>query len=123
MLYGPGRWEQRAIEATAPPTPAHQLLASESAEDVGLFVLPLAPDRLHKGQRRRRGPPYSIVVPDGCADGMFAAELTMPFVCDIHWVFSEGGFPGFRVDRGYRHGRRLTYVLVTPVMYSYVVWR
>lgn len=72
---------------------AHQVWASESGEDVGPFVLPLAPDRLHK-DNVSGGPPYGIVVPDGCADGIFAAEATMPFVSYLNWVFSSGGFPG-----------------------------
>lgn len=55
-------------------------------------MLPLAPDRLHK-DNVSGGPPYGIIVPDGCADGMFAAEATMPFVSYLNWVFSSGGFP------------------------------
>ena len=61
--------------------------------DVGPFVLPVSPDRLHK-DNVSGGPPYGIVVPDGCADGIFAAEAAMPFVSYLNWVFSSGGFPG-----------------------------
>ena len=73
---------------------AHQLWASESAEDVGPFVLPVAPDRLHK-DNVSGGHAYGIVVPDGCADGIFEAEATMPFVSYLNWVFSSGGFPAW----------------------------
>jgi hypothetical protein len=72
---------------------AHQRWASESTEDVGPFVLPVAPDRLHK-DNVSGGPPYGIVVPDGCADGMFAGEGMMPFVSYLNTVFRSGGFPG-----------------------------
>jgi hypothetical protein len=65
-----------------------------SSEDTaaGLFVLPLAPDRLHK-ENVSGGPPYGIVLPDGCVDGLFVGETTMPFVCYLNWVFRNGGFP------------------------------
>ena len=56
------------------------------------FVLPLAPDMLHK-DNVSGGPPYGIVVPDGCVDGLFVGETTMPFVSYLNWVFSNGGFP------------------------------
>jgi hypothetical protein len=72
---------------------AHQQWASESTEAVGPFVLPLAPDHLHK-DNVSGGPPYGIVVPDGCVDGMFEAEARMPFVSYLNWVFASGGFPG-----------------------------
>lgn len=58
----------------------------------GLFVLPLAPDRLHK-ENVSGGAPYGIVLPDGCVDGLFAGETTMPFVSYLNWVFAHGGFP------------------------------
>jgi len=57
------------------------------------FVLPLAPDRLHKDNLSGGGPPYGIVLPDGCADGLFAGETTMPFVSYLNGVFRNGGFP------------------------------
>ncbi|MGX7672606.1 hypothetical protein [Plantactinospora sp. DSM 117369] len=65
---------------------------SEEDPDAGLFVLPLAPDRLHK-ENVSGGPPYGIVLPDGCVDGLFAGETTMPFVSYLNQVFSHGGFP------------------------------
>lgn len=57
-----------------------------------MFVLPVAPDRIHKNNVSG-GPPYGIILPDGCADGLFAGETTMPFVSYLNWVFSNGGFP------------------------------
>jgi hypothetical protein len=57
-----------------------------------LFVLPVAPDRIHK-KNVSGGPPYGIILPDGCADGLFVGETTMPFVSYLNWVFSNGGFP------------------------------
>jgi len=56
------------------------------------FVLPLAPDRLHK-ENVSGGPPYGIVLPDGCVDGLFEGETSMPFVAYLNWVFRNGGFP------------------------------
>jgi hypothetical protein len=56
------------------------------------FVLPLAPDRLHK-ENVSGGAPYGIVLPDACADGLFVADTTMPFVSYLNWVFRNGGFP------------------------------
>jgi hypothetical protein len=56
------------------------------------FVLPLAPDRLHK-ENVSGGPPYGVVLPDGCVDGLFMGETTMPFVSYLNWVFRNGGFP------------------------------
>jgi hypothetical protein len=58
----------------------------------GLFVLPLAPDRLHK-ENVSGGTPYGIILPDGCVDGLFVGETTMPFVSYLNWVFRNGGFP------------------------------
>jgi hypothetical protein len=60
--------------------------------DAGPFVLPLAPDKLHK-QNASGGPPYGMILPDGCADGLFVGETTMPFVSYLNWVFQHGGFP------------------------------
>ena len=60
----------------------HEVWRERAAQDpaeTGLFVLPLAPDRVLK-ENVSGGPPYGFVLPDGCADGLFAAETTMPFV-------------------------------------------
>ncbi|MFI6095804.1 hypothetical protein ACIA8G_09650 [Lentzea sp. NPDC051213] len=80
----------------------------EDPEDAGLFVLPLAPDRLHK-DNTSGGAPYGIVLPDGCVDGLFSGEgTTMPFVAYLNWVFSEGGFPWATGAEGeWRTKRRL----------------
>jgi hypothetical protein len=65
----------------------------DDPDTAGLFVLPLAPDRLHK-DNTSGGSPYGIVLPDACADGLFQREAgTMPFVSYLNWAFSEGGFP------------------------------
>jgi hypothetical protein len=72
-----------------------ELDAYEEARGAGQpepFVLPVAPDRLHK-KDVSGGPPYGFVLPDACADGMFSAELVLPFVSYLRWVFSRGGFP------------------------------
>ncbi|GAA4262088.1 hypothetical protein [Dactylosporangium darangshiense] len=58
----------------------------------GLFVLPLAPDRLHKSNTSGGGP-YGMILPDGGVEGVFAGEVDMPFVSYLNWVFSHGGFP------------------------------
>jgi hypothetical protein len=55
------------------------------------FRLPLAPDRLHK-DNTSGGAPYGIVVPDACADGLFVADVPMPFVGYLNQVFRGGGF-------------------------------
>jgi len=67
-------------------------------EAAGPFVLPVAPDRLHKDSTSG-GPPYGFRLPDGCADGLFAAETVMPFVDYLSWVFRNGGFPASTASR------------------------
>jgi hypothetical protein len=67
--------------------------AARDPEQAGLFVLPLSPDRVHK-ENISGGAPYGLILPDGCADGLFAGETTMPFVSYLNHVFSHGGFPG-----------------------------
>jgi hypothetical protein len=66
--------------------------AARNPERAGLFVLPLSPDRVHK-ENVSGGAPYGFILPDGCADGLFAGETTMPFVSYLNHVFSHGGFP------------------------------
>lgn len=56
------------------------------------FVLPVAPDRLHK-DNVSGGAPYGIALPDGCADAHFVGEVGMPLVGYLRWVFQYGGFP------------------------------
>ena len=64
----------------------------ECADADRMFVLPVAPDRLHK-DNISGGPPYGIILPDGCADGLFRGKTTMPFVSYLNGVFRNGGFP------------------------------
>ena len=67
--------------------------AARDPGDAGLFVLPLSPDRLIK-ENASGGPPYGLIIPDGSAEGLFAAETTMPFVSYLNHAFRHGGFPG-----------------------------
>ena len=66
----------------------------EAADDtaVGSFVLPVAPDRLHKANISG-GSPYGFRLPDESAEGVFVAEHEMSFISYLNWVFSNGGFP------------------------------
>ena len=59
----------------------------------GMFVLPTAPDRLHKANISG-GPPYGFRLPDRCVDGIFVGDAPMPFVDYLNHVFRHGGFPG-----------------------------
>lgn len=65
-----------------------------AAEDprVGSFILPVAPDRLHKANVSGGGP-YGFRLPDGGIDGIFVADTEMPFVSYLNLVFQNGGFP------------------------------
>lgn len=56
------------------------------------FILPLAPDRLHK-ENVSGGAPYGMRLPDSCTDGLFHAESVLPFVEYLNWVFHRAGFP------------------------------
>ena len=66
--------------------------ASSHEGYTGPFVLPLAPDHHHK-DNVSGGSPYGIILPDGCADGLFVTETPTPFVSYLNGVFSSGGFP------------------------------
>ncbi|MFI7076529.1 hypothetical protein ACIBO1_04440 [Micromonospora sp. NPDC049903] len=66
--------------------------AQASDEEPGVFVLPVAPDRLHK-ENTSGGGPYGFVLPDGCVDGLFVGETTTSFVAYLNQVFGSGGFP------------------------------
>jgi hypothetical protein len=66
--------------------------STEDAEGGG-FVLPVAPDRLHKANVSGGGP-YGFRLPDATAEGLFVGEVAMPFVSYLNWVFRHGGFPG-----------------------------
>ena len=70
--------------------------AWQEARDAGdeePFLLPLAPDRLHKANVSGGGP-YGVPLPDRTAEGLFVGEVAMPFVAYLNLVFSQGGFPG-----------------------------
>jgi hypothetical protein len=64
----------------------------EDDPDAEPFELDVAPDRLHK-ENVSGGAPYGFGLPDGCADGLFVAETTTPFVSYLNWVFGPGAFP------------------------------
>jgi hypothetical protein len=61
-------------------------------EDADGFVLPVAPDRLHKANVSGDDP-YGFRLPDGTAEGLFVGEVAMPFVAYLNLVFGHGGFP------------------------------
>jgi hypothetical protein len=92
--------EQAPVTPYIPPTAAAAELYFEGERESWhsragadrMFVLPVSPDMIHK-DNVSGGPPYGIILPDGCADGLFVAETTMPFVSYLKWVFSNGGFP------------------------------
>lgn len=69
-----------------------ELEAWQECSEAEPFVLPVAPDRLHK-DNVSGGAPYGIVLPDGCADAHFAGEVGTPLVEYLRWVFRHGGFP------------------------------
>jgi hypothetical protein len=75
-----------------------------ATSDVGQFVLPLAPDQVHKGNESG-GDPQGIVLPDGYIDGLFfdTNGTVTPFVSYLNHVFQHGGFPGqTRCENGLR---------------------
>lgn len=85
---------------------------SGSGDGAPLFCLPLSPDRLHKDNVSGGGP-YGVVVPDGCVDGLWVGETTMPFVTYLNRVFARGGFPGSGVSAdAWLHRARLAARLV-----------
>ncbi|HUQ54257.1 hypothetical protein [Lentzea sp.] len=69
-------------------------------EPDGLFEFSVAPDQLHK-DNTSGGSPYGFVLPDGCADGLFAWDGgPMPFVSYLNRVFGDGGFPNHTGTEG-----------------------
>ncbi|WP_199516859.1 hypothetical protein [Nucisporomicrobium flavum] len=58
----------------------------------GPFVLPVAPDQLHK-ENTSGGAPYGIILPDGSTDALFVSDTTTPFVSYLNYAFAHGGFP------------------------------
>lgn len=80
---------------------------AESDDEPTLYCLPVSPDRLHKDNVSGGGP-YGVIVPDGCVDGLWVGETTMPFVAYLNRVFANGGFPGSVDSAGaWRHRARL----------------
>jgi len=67
--------------------------ASSEVSGAASFVLPVAPDALHKANISG-GAPYGLRLPDRCADGLFIAQVATPFVAYLNHVFASGGFPG-----------------------------
>jgi len=65
---------------------------SEYDSELAGFVMPVAPDRLHKANVSG-GSPYGFRLPDSCADGVFMAESSSSFVSYLNDAFSNGGFP------------------------------
>jgi hypothetical protein len=61
------------------------------------FQLPVAPDHLHKNNVSG-GPPYGLVLPDGCADAHVVVDGAVPFVSYLQHVFDTGGFPRWSGD-------------------------
>lgn len=90
---------------------SHREWQEEEPGEAGLFVLPTAPDMLHKSNTSGGGP-YGVVLPDSAADALFTWETTMPFVSYLNWVFANAGFPWDTGDEGqyevrYRLGQDL----------------
>ena len=105
VTHGPGRTD--GPEVTDGPRMTGE---PDSARPV--FVLPVAPDRLHKANISG-GSPYGFRVPDGCAEGIFVAEEAMPFIEYLNRVFACGGFPGpVRDEVGLRIRRELAHGLL-----------
>jgi len=83
-----------------PDSPIHEYFTDlweqwrddEANPNRGSFILELAPDRLHKANVSG-GAPYGMQLPDACADGLFRAEMGLPFVEYLNWVFRRAGFP------------------------------
>ena len=71
----------------------YEAWVEESAQDsaVGAFVLPVAPDRLHKANVSG-GVPYGFRIPDAGADAVFVAEGDLSFVSYLNLLFDNGGF-------------------------------
>lgn len=88
-LEGAGHPDHPIVDHFAEELAAHE--EERAAGATGLFVLPVAPDRLHKANVSG-GSPYGFVLPDDRADGAFRAEVEMPFLSYLQGVFSRGGF-------------------------------
>ncbi|QIG44291.1 hypothetical protein G5V58_17260 [Nocardioides anomalus] len=67
--------------------------AQAEGSDGEVFVLPVAPDALHKANVSG-GPAYGFRLPDGSVDALFVGEVATPFVDHLNAVFAGGGFLG-----------------------------
>lgn len=85
---------------------------AEEDPDADPFVLPLAPDNLHKANVSG-GDPYGILLPDGGVDGTWVGEKNQPFVAYLNDVFAHGGFPD---DSGHPAQQRVTGVLAEGML-------
>jgi hypothetical protein len=81
--------------------------------DADPFVLPLAPDALHKSNTSG-GDPYGLVLPDRGADGNWSGETVVSFVAYLNDVFAHGGFPGVAADDDV--GQRITNELAAGLL-------
>jgi hypothetical protein len=86
---------------------------AEEDPDADAFVLPLAPDALHKSNTSG-GDPYGLVVPDRGADGSWSGEIVVSFVAYLDDVFAHGGFPGVAADDA--TGQRVTQALARDLL-------
>ena len=86
---------------------------AEEDPDADPFVIPLAPDALHKSNTSG-GDPYGIVLPDRGVDGTWSGETLVSFVDYLNDVFANGGFPGVAADDAI--GRRITAELARDLL-------
>jgi hypothetical protein len=82
----------------APPQDLIEMLEMEEDED-GEIRLWIAPDDLHKANVSG-GSPYSIAIPNACADALFEDEWHhTTFVKYLRIAFQWGGFPGWQRNK------------------------
>ena len=86
---------------------------AEENPDADAFVLPLAPDALHKSNTSG-GEPYGLVLPDRGADGSWSGETVVSFVAYLNDVFAHGGFPDVGADDA--DGQRVTQALARDLL-------
>jgi hypothetical protein len=89
--------------ATADPlvvtSPRHLLEMVDAEEAADGMALWIAPDDLHKANISG-GDPYSITIPNACADAEFEFEWHQTtFVKYLRKAFEWGGFPGWERDK------------------------
>jgi hypothetical protein len=82
-----------------PPDIAEKLIGLSDLEPTGHDLrLDLAPDAVSKGGSGGSDP-YYMVIPDGCADGVFHDGRGRTFVGYLRNAFQWGGFPGWEFAR------------------------